>query len=640
MSCAHGESFEGVDVARAHDAFREACQCELDLRNMTGETGDMAKDKSFAYGDTALTFENVSFTVRVNGGKQKVILEPISGHFHAGSLVAVMGPSGSGKTTLLDILANKKCSPHGGTVHFNGRPRDKLFQRMSSYVAQDDIMPAHLTVEEAVTFHHRLKHEQPSKWTHEMLKQRIHRSLEDLGLLEVKDSWIGDKNVRGISGGQRRRVSLACGLAAMPQIMFCDEPTSGLSATDAETCVQYMRLIAHKYNVTILVVIHQPRLEVAKLFDHLLLLAASPGRCAYNGPMSDLAAHCGRAGHPVPPCMNPTDFVMDIVTPGSSRSSEDQFVQHYRDFCKEMIDRLVKEELHKQRKDSLQLLERQRAECQTFGSLPPIRDTKFGVRFRKQLLIVAARQMTLYCRDSRGIIADLVISVGKGLLLGLTYLHIGDLGAESQLAFFFMLMMAASMDGMKGMPKLIADRKVMKMETSAALYSEWAYIIPFTIISWMQAILANTIFVVILCSVTRLPWALFGSIWLWTTMLYLTMDSMFLMLSAVAKDSSSALVMALPFFMLFLLFNGFTVSRKTAPWYLVWIVNISPVAYSIEQACMAAQRHYNTEVYIYMTSLFGYRYQPYTALSVMVAVQACFRTIQVISLKFLNNIQR
>merc|ERR1719188_1972697 len=109
-----------------------------------------------------------------------------------------------------------------------------------------------------------------------MFEQRILKALADLGLLEVKDEYIGDKSVRGISGGQRRRVSLACGFAAFPQIMFCDEPTSGLSSTDAEACVKYMRLIAHKYNISITVVIHQPRLEVTKLFDDLLLLTAQP----------------------------------------------------------------------------------------------------------------------------------------------------------------------------------------------------------------------------------------------------------------------------------------------------------------------------------------------------------------------------
>merc|ERR1711908_239127 len=100
--------------------------------------------------------------------------------------------------------------------------------------------------------------------------------LKDLGLYEVKDTHIGNEKIRGISGGQRRRVTLIRGQVARPQIMFADEPTSGLSSTDAEACVKVMRLLAKKFGITIIVVIHQPRIEVAKLFDHLMLFTASP----------------------------------------------------------------------------------------------------------------------------------------------------------------------------------------------------------------------------------------------------------------------------------------------------------------------------------------------------------------------------
>jgi len=625
-----------VDTVGAREMFRaRLMKSEEDFLGITGDSGDVVLDPEVAVGDTAMTFENVSFSAG-----DKVILKPVSGHYEPGNLVAIMGPSGSGKSTLLDILAGKKSSPHGGTVHFNGRPRDRLFQRMSAYVAQDDILPACLTVQEAVSFHASLKQERPSKFTTEMFEQRISKALEDLGLLGVKDSYIGDQSVRGISGGQRRRVSLACAFAHFPQIMFCDEPTSGLSATDAEACVKYMRLIAHKYGITILVVIHQPRVEVTKLFDELLLLTASPGRCVYNGPMSGLRQHCAALGRPVPPHANPADHIMDRITPGNPKSCEDAFVEHYDANGRPSIDVVVEQQLHHERSSAIEVLEAQHAKLAAFGSVPKLRGSKHGVRFRRQLVLVGTRQLTLYLRDKRGIVADIMISVGKGVILGLTYLDIGDKDALAQLGFFFMLMMATSIDGMKGIPKLITERRVMKMETSEALYSEWAYILPFTLLSWIQAIVSNTIFIFLLFSISSLQWPMFWDVWLWTTMLYLTMDSMFLFLSAVAKDASLAMVMALPFFMLFLLFNGFTVGRKTAPRALAWIVDISPVAYAIEEVTEAALRYYQTEQYKGIVNYFAYRNEPGVAFGVMLAVLVVFRCLQVVSLKFLNNIQR
>lgn len=626
-------------------------QSEDDFVRITGEAGDVEECPD-AHGALALTFEDVRFSVQVakerpaglcqgSHHETKVILEPVSGHFEPGTLVAVMGPSGSGKTTLLDILAGKKAAAGvGGVVKVNGRPRPKMFQRISTYVAQDDILPAHVTVQEAVMFHMQLKQERPSNRTRQMFQESVIKSLIELGLVGVKDMYIGSQSVRGISGGQRRRTSLACGFTGTPQIMFCDEPTSGLSATDAETVVKYMRLIAHKYRITIMVVIHQPRLEVARLFDHLLLLATRPGRCVFNGPMKELPSFLAEVARPVPKHANPADVVMDLVTPGSSKSCPEVLLSHFEATRKPAIGQQVELQMGNERKSCRELLEDLHDRLSEFGTMPKVRDSRYGVRFRTQLAVVGMRQLKLYLRESRGIVADLMIAVAKGTILGLTYVHIGTDGAMKQLAFFFMLMMSVGIDGMKGIPKLIADRKVMKMETSEALYSEWAYIIPFTLISWFQALMSNTIFMVMIFSISNLPWPLFPDIWLWSTLLRLTLDSVFLMLSAVAKDTSMAYVMALPFFMLFLLFNGFSVNRVSAPPFVGWIVNISPVAYAIEEATMAAVNHYGTHEYKLIAKFFGYVDQPGTAITVMVAVATVFRLLQVLGLKFLNNIQR
>ncbi|CAK9095469.1 unnamed protein product [Durusdinium trenchii] len=245
----------------------------------------------------------------------------------------------------------RKSDPHGGTVHFNGRPRDKLFQRISAY---EDQMPKYLTVTEAwrmacacemngesmkslpcqlphsttaVEFNGMLKlwkFERPSMVSKSMAQQWIQRRLED--------TYIGDgTSLRGISGGQKRRLSLAKRLASGSQVFFCDEPTSGLSATDAEACIRYMKHIARFYNVIVLVVIHQPRIEVAQLFDELVLMTANPGRAVYNGKMEDVEDYLHQVGFDVPMHANPVDFFMDLVTPDASNSQVDLFVEQYRD---------------------------------------------------------------------------------------------------------------------------------------------------------------------------------------------------------------------------------------------------------------------------------------------------------------------
>lgn len=636
-----------------------------DLQEVTGQPMDINRSE-FAVGDCYLTFKDIGFAMRPKSGSflpgsvfcstkrkktlqsEKVILAPLSGHYEPGNLVALMGPSGSGKTTLLDILADKKTAPYSGTVHINGRPRDQLFHRISAYVPQEDHMPAHMTVEEVVRFHSLMKEQRPSRFTREMEQLLSEKRMKVLGLLDCRNTYVGDpaEGCRGISGGQRRRLSLARGLASGAQLIFCDEPTSGLSATDAEHCMRYMRLLAHKYSVTIFVSIHQPRREVAKLFDQLILLTSNPGRVVYQGFMKDLPAYAQGVGVSVPTRSNPTDFLLDLVTPGTKSSREEDFVKHYETYSKPAINNAVDRELCCERKTPLELLAVGRQHMLAFGDMPPVKDSKYVVSFWKQFRVVFARQLLLRSRDKMLFCMDLCAAIGKAAVVALAYWDISSKSAPLQLGFLFFVLMASSIDGLKTMPKVISERTIMKMETSEGLYSEWAYIIGFSIISSVQAILMHSLFIVLMWPALGFPWELFLYVWLWTLLHYFVMDSVFLMLSGIAKDATMGQVLSLPFLLLFLLYNGFTVSRHTCPDWLMWALEISPVAYAMEAMTMAAseicrgQPCGKDSLYPALVQHFEYQDETPLGLAVVFTGIFIFRAVHIACLKFLNNIQR
>jgi len=596
--------------------------------------------------DTILTFKDIAFQVTQNNGQKKDILAPISGHFESGHLAAIMGPSGCGKTTLLDILAGQKSAAYSGTVHFNGRPRDKLFPRISAYVPQEDEMPKYLTVSEAVEFNGMLKFERPSLVSRKMAQQRILRRLEVLGLMEVKDTYIGDAtSLRGISGGQKRRLSLAKRLTSGAQVFFCDEPTSGLSATDAETCMRYMKHIAQFYNVIVVVVIHQPRVEVAKLFDELLLMTAGPGRAIYNGRMEDVVGYLQSNGFEVPMHANPVDYFMDLVTPEVSTSQVDLFVQKYREQMEDNVLAVVDEGLEAEMPSALELLESIRAQMLKWGRVPALRNSKYGVRFQWQFYYVFKRQLKLRWRDRNGLLADLLCGVIKALVVGIVYMRTGQLDVKAQVSFFFMLCMSCAIDGLKNMPTVISERTIVKMEVAEVLYSDWAYIISFTFLSLVQEVVVHSIFVVIICAMSGLRSTMFPSIYLWTTLLAVTMDGMYLMVAAVAKDSTTAIIMSAPFMMLFLLFNGFTATRSSmVPW-MRWAIEISPVAYSMQQLTFTAMWAYEDNDsliagYNYIVSTSDYKDQPIRAVAVIASCFAVFKIKQMVCFHCLNNIRR
>lgn len=610
------------------------------LDRITGETGDVPRDEEAGFGESKLTFKDVAFSVKPSGQPERTILEPLSGHFEPGTLVAIMGPSGCGKTTLLDILADKKTSQFTGTVHFNGRPRDKLFRRMTAYVPQHDVIPANMTVEEAVRFQYDLKQLRPSKVKGDILEREIASRLEWLGLLEVRHSLIGDEKVRGVSGGQKKRVSLARGFASGAQLIFCDEPTSGLSATDAEACIRYMRLISHKFGITILVVIHQPRFEAARLFDHLLLLTSNPGRAVYNGPMAGIIGHLDSVGYPVPVSVNPTDHALDLVTPGLPASCEQVFVDHYARHCAPAVNELIDGQLNVAGKSAMELLESRRQKLLPFGHLPPVRDSVYGVGFGRQLHLVLLRQFKLSLRDKQGVFAELIGAVAKALVIGVAYIGIGSKAPHQMMGFIFMLLNSVAIDGLKTMPKTIGERLIMKMEASEALYSQWAYIIAFTILNGLLTLTANSIFVLILFWMSGIKRALLGSIFAWTITLQVIFESLYLMVAAVAKDAFSAQIMALPFLLIFIIYNGYTSTKTTVPDSMQWAIRSSPVAYGMEALSIEFADVYADQGWDHIIEMNGYKRQKgFVAGFVLVSI-ATFRVVQIFCLKYMNNIKR
>jgi len=273
-----------------------------------------------------------------------------------------------------------------------------------------------------------------------------------------------------------------------------------------------------------------------------------------------------------------------------------------------------------------------------FGDLPPLRHSKYGVRFAKQFSMVFGRQLTLRLRDKWLFFGDLGTAFAKAILLALAYADISSKSAPVQTGFFFFILMACSIDGLKTMPKVISERTIMKMETSEALYSDWAYILSFSVIS--------TMFLGALWPCLGYSWNLFQHVWLWTMLVYIVMDSLYLMLSGIAKDAAIAQMLSLPFLLIFLLYNGYTVTVCNCPAWLQWVIHLSPVAYAMEAITVAAARICSNEpcgkdqLYPSIVQHFGYKEQIGVGIAVACTCLVIFRAIHMICLKCLNNIQR
>ncbi|WRT65356.1 uncharacterized protein IL334_002299 [Kwoniella shivajii] len=251
--------------------------------------------------------------------KQKTILNDVSIHFPAGEISAILGPSGAGKSTLLQLLAGRSLNPgplsrftHSGSLLFAGQPSSHATQSNVAFVEQDDDwhLPS-LTVRETLTYAAILR--LPDKMPKRQKVARAETVLRMLGLKDCADLPVGGQLLKGISGGEKRRLSLAVQMINDPAVLVVDEPTSGLDASIALSVMQVLRDIAATGR-TVIATIHQPRSDIWKLADNVTLLAKG-GVVAFNGRQSEAVEYFTSIGHPMPSeFFNPADHLLDLVS--------------------------------------------------------------------------------------------------------------------------------------------------------------------------------------------------------------------------------------------------------------------------------------------------------------------------------------
>jgi ABC-type multidrug transport system ATPase subunit len=234
---------------------------------------------------------------------KKELLHGIDARFCSGQLVALMGASGAGKTTLLSVLRAGR-NP-GMTV--NGHRMPSKFAKLCCTIPQADILYPALTPEQSVLYSAMLR--LPEGLSRGELVEKVRNLLDELRLTKCKDSPIGNEDRRGISGGERKRTSIAMELIANPSVLLVDEPTSGLDSKSAEDVIRLLRDVARRGKIVICT-IHQPSWSMFEHFDKLLLL--HHGLVVYHGgtgkKMRDFF-HT-RMGLNPPAFENPLDFYM------------------------------------------------------------------------------------------------------------------------------------------------------------------------------------------------------------------------------------------------------------------------------------------------------------------------------------------
>ena len=253
---------------------------ELPIQQIADELRkQLAKCRRGEFGKKlALEWRNVSFSI-----KGKPILTDCYGKIQPGQVTALIGPSGAGKSTLINLLAGRQNweganLKFSGTIRYGGKKVTmRQLQESVGYVPQYDTLLGTETVLETLNFAAQLRLPE----TGLKIKKNVEELLSSLELSHVKDVLVGDALIKGISGGQRKRVSTCCELVTRPSILFLDEPTSGLDSYASLQLITLLKKLAKEQNAIICATIHQPSSELFGLFDRVICMRF--GEILYQG---------------------------------------------------------------------------------------------------------------------------------------------------------------------------------------------------------------------------------------------------------------------------------------------------------------------------------------------------------------------
>jgi len=287
-----------------------------------------------------LVFELKDYGMTINvknyfGENKKIeILKNINAIVNGGEVMAIMGPSGAGKTSLLEsaTLNQPSNATITGTVTLNNMPLTRdLFQRHCYIVNQSDYLAAKFTCRETLVFAAK-NCISDSK----LIKTLIDELIQRLGLKECENVTVGDEHSPGLSGGQKRRLSVCLALIKRPRCLFLDEPTSGLDTVSAYKTCLCIKEIARTHNLAAFMTIHQPNTKIYSTFHKLMLLCK--GELVYFGPSEAAEDFFAKLGCKLPAKTNISDYMLDVL---EDRSFDDGMLTTVQDRFGHLIqDRL------------------------------------------------------------------------------------------------------------------------------------------------------------------------------------------------------------------------------------------------------------------------------------------------------------
>ncbi|KAH4116313.1 hypothetical protein HBH47_169040 [Parastagonospora nodorum] len=532
--------------------------------------------------------------------KLRTILDSSSGHVKPGEMLLVLGKPGSGCTTLLKILANKRkgYTKIEGDVHYGTLTPEEAGQYRGNIVinTEEELFYPTLTVGRTMDFATRLNIPQTlpkgCSSPEEYRQQFKEFLLESMGIAHTEDTKVGDAFVRGVSGGERKRVSIIEALSTKASVMCWDNSTRGLDASTALEYTHALRCLTDAMGIATIVTLYQAGNGIFDLFDKVLVL--DEGKTVFYGSREEARPFMESQGFVCGSGANVADFLTGVTVPSERqikpgfearfpRNNTELRQAYQQSSIKPIMDRELDYPTTEEAKVNTGMFQ-QAVSMDKSDHLP--NNSPMTVSFRKQVAVCVTRQYQIIWGDKPTFAIKQGSTIVQALIAGSLFYNAPDNSAGLFvkggalfliLLFNALLAMSEVTDSYAGRPILAKHKNFAFYHPAAFCFAQIAADIP---ILFFQV----TTFVVVIYWMTALKAtaAAFFTNWFITYVATFVMTAFFRMIGAAFPNFDAASKVSGFSVTALVLYIGYQIPKPAMhPWF-VWIYWINPLAYGFE----------------------------------------------------------
>ncbi|XP_050283779.1 ABC transporter G family member 23 [Quercus robur] len=526
-----------------------------------------------------LAVRNLSYTIHPHGSlatsfchlvqkpKPINILKSVSFVARSSEILAIVGPSGTGKSTLLQVISGrvkeKYFDPKTISINDQRMSSPAQLRKICGFVAQEDNLLPLLTVKETLMFGAKFRLKEMNAKEREL---RVESLMQELGLLHVADSFVGDEENRGISGGERKRVSIGVDMIHDPPILLLDEPTSGLDSKSALQVIELLSSIAKGKERTVVFSIHQPSYRILQYISNFLIL--SRGSVVHNGSLESLEGIINELGYQIPMQLNALEFAMEIIS-----TLEDSY------------SKAIMSTVEEEGQYSFLMWP-----AGALGRVPQYKDGgQMGncyFSFFFEIMFLCSRFWKIIYRTKQLFLARTMQAIVGGFGLGSVYLKVrkDEGGVTERLGLFAFSLSFLLSSTVEALPIYLQERRVLMKEASRGAYRISSYLIANTIVFLPFLFVVALLFAVPIywlvglnSSITAFAFFTF-IVWL----ILLMASSLVLFLSAVSPDFISGNSLICTVLGAYFLFSGYFIPKEIIPKYWLFMYYVSLYRYPLD----------------------------------------------------------